>query len=502
MKSVLFHNREKCREQLSAGEGGVRHESIFSRGAKSIAAHNTPSLIYEASVPGNPSMENRVVLKVMWRLVPFMMVLYIFNYLDRINISVAQSQLDTNLGINTEIYGWGTAMFFPAYCFFEVPSNIYLQKFGARVWIARIMISWGIVSAAFVFLQGPRSFYLLRFLLGVAEAGFFPGMLLYLTYWIPAKNRANVGAIFMTSIALSGVIGNPLSGYILDNFKNVGGLTGWQWLFLLESIPTILLGISVYYFFTDKPEDAGWLAPEEREWLATHLHKEREATKGGHGTHTLADAFGSGRVWLLSFIYLSLMMGFYTINYWTPKIVKNMLTSEAIATAKAAGTEAMLVTDKRVGQLSAIPFISAVIGMVIIGRIADRSGNRKATLICTALIGCAGLIGASQTTTSTDTIIAISIAAVGIFGSLAPFWTLPSNFLTGTAAAAGIALINSLGNLGGGFAGNALIGHLMKTYNTHKYGMMVDAGVLFAGVILILFVKLNPKKNEAVLAHD
>ncbi|MEI6235371.1 MAG: MFS transporter [Planctomycetota bacterium] len=447
-------------------------------------------------------MEQRVVSKVIWRLVPFMMVLYVFNYLDRINISVAKLQLFDDLKFDDGIYGWGTALFFPAYFLFEVPSNMMMEKYGARVWIARIMISWGIISAAFVFLQGPWSFYVLRFLLGAAEAGFFPGMLLYLTYWIPAKHRANVGAIFMTSIALSGVIGNPLSGYIIEHMRDVWGMRGWQWLFLLESIPTILLGFTVYSFLTDKPEVAEWLAPEEREWLSKHLQDERAITKGNHNNHSLADAFKSGRVWLLSFIYLSLMMGFYGINYWTPTIVKKLLTNEYAAAAKATETIAAKVSDGYVGQLSAIPFIAAIIGMLIIGRIADWTGNRKATLVCTSLIGCAGLVAASQTTTLSTTLIAMSVAAIGIFGSLAPFWTLPSSFLTGTAAAAGIAFINSLGNLGGGFVGNALKGYLMNTYGTHTYGMMVDAGVLFIGVILVLFVHVTPQKSEADLTHD
>jgi sugar phosphate permease len=295
----------------------------------------------------------------------------------------------------------------------------------------------------------------------------------------------------MTSIALAGVIGNPLSGTILQNMKDVAGLKGWQWLFLLEGIPTILLGISVYFYFTDKPKNAKWLEPEERDWLESHLESERAATRSGHDTHHLMHAFKSGRVWLLSFIYGSIMMGFYHLNYWTPTIVKNMQL-------RVNGD----VSESYIGRLSAIPFIAAVIGMVVIGRIADWTGNRRTTLIGSALFGCVGLLAASQTTTTATTIAAMSVAAIGIFGSLAPFWTLPSAFLTGTAAAAGIALINSLGNLAGGFAGNKLRGYLMETYHTHTYGMMIDAGVLLVGVMAILCLTLNPSKNEVKPVHD
>lgn len=459
-------------------------------------------------------MEQRVISKVMWRLVPFMILLYILNYIDRVNISVAKLQLLDDLKFDEKVFGFASGIFFPAYFLFEVPSNVMMEKFGARVWIARIMISWGIISASFVFLQGKWSFYALRFLLGAAEAGFFPGMLLYLTYWIPAKNRANVGALFMTSIAMAGVIGNPLSGYILHTMKNVAGLHGWQWLFLLEGVPTIVLGFVVYYYFTDKPEDAKWLEPAERDWLATRLEQDRAVTKSGNSSHNLVDAFKSGRVWLLSMIYMSLMMGFYAINYWTPTIVKNLLTQEydtrvlkqiigdsmsiganGAAVSAAVGSVGISVNEGRVGNLSAIPFVAAVIGMVLIGKVADWTGNRKGTLIFSSSLGCLGLLAASQTDTTVTTLIAMSIAAVGIFGSLSPFWTLPSAFLTGTAAAAGIAFINSLGNLGGGFAGLNLKGYLMETYHTHKYGMMVDAGVLFFGVIMVMCIKTKPKSE-------
>jgi len=439
-------------------------------------------------------MEQRVVLKVMWRLVPFMIVLYIFNYLDRVNIGVAKLQLYDDLNFNDKIYGFGAGIFFPAYFLFEVPSNIMMERFGARIWIARIMISWGIISASFVFMQGEWSFYTLRFLLGAAEAGFFPGMLLYLTYWIPAKEKANVGALFMTSIAMAGVIGNPLSGFILQSMKNVAGLKGWQWLFLIEGIPTIILGVIVYFYFTDKPEQAHWLEPEERKWLSAHMDAERAQTHSGHGSHSLMDAFRSGRVWLLSMIYMSLMMGFYGINYWTPTIVKNLLVKEQ----EAIGQTAKSVSEGRVGMLSAIPFIAAVIGMIVIGKIADWSGNRKVTLIFSCLTGCIGLLAASQTQTTVSTLVAMSVAAIGIFGSLAPFWTLPSTFLTGTAAAAGIAFINSLGNLGGGFAGLNLKGYLMDKYHTHTYGMMVDSGILFLGVILVMFIKVKPAAPKVI----
>ena len=443
-------------------------------------------------------LENRVVSKVMWRLVPFMIVLYIFNYLDRVNISVAKLTMNPDLGMNEDAYGTGAALFFVGYFFLEVPSNIMLERFGARIWISRIMISWGIVSTAFMFVSGQTSFYVMRLLLGAAEAGFFPGMVLFLTYWIPARQRAKAGAIFMTSIALAGVIGQPLSSAIVESMNGFWGLKGWQWVFVVEGIPTILLGCSVYFFLTDKPEKAEWLSTEERAWLCAKIDAEQAHTLSGHGHHSLLAGMGNPRVWALSAVYMSIMFGFYGINFWTTTIIKETYLREFGTGLDAA---ALAAVNQRAGFLSAIPFFAAALGMVAIGLVADRTGKRRGVLICSALAGVAGLVLAAYTQTTVTTLAAFSLAAIGVFGCLSPFWTLPSAFLTGPAAAAGIAFINSWGNLMGGFIGNKAMGY-MKEYYTGKverpymYGLLVDAAVLVVGIGILCLLKPKPR-NES-----
>ncbi len=448
-------------------------------------------------------MEDRVVSKVMWRLVPFMMVLYIFNYLDRINISVAKLRMNPDLGMSEDGYGTGTALFFIGYFFLEVPSNIMLERLGARIWITRIMVSWGLVSTAFMFVGGQTSFNVMRLLLGAAEAGFFPGMVLFLTYWIPAKQRARAGAIFMTSIAMAGVIGQPLSSWVMESFDGTWGLKGWQWIFVAEGIPTILLGCSVYFLFTDKPSKAEWLSAEERDWLTKKIDDEQSVTRTGHGHHSFFAGMSNPHVWALSAVYMSLMFGFYGINYWTPTIIKETYMREYASGLDAAALKAVNV---HVGFMSAIPFIAAIVGMVIIGFVADRTGKRRNVLVCSAITGVVGLVAAAYTQTTVTTIAALSLAAVGIFGCLSPFWTLPSEFLTGTAAAAGIAFINSWGNLGGGFIGNKTMGWLKDFYTgkverPYMYGLLIDAAVLVAGIAVVLLVRTKPRKTDLEPTH-
>lgn len=436
--------------------------------------------------------ENRVLNKVLCRLVPYMMVLYWFNYLDRVNISVAKLRMNDDLGFNDAIFGTGMAIFYIGYFFFEVPSNIMLEKLGARVWIARIMISWGIVSALFMFVENKWGFYALRILLGITEAGYFPGMLLFLTYWFPARQRAKVGAIFMTSIALACAVGLPLSGWIMDSMNGVAGIKGWQWLFLLEGMATVALGISVYFVLTDRPAQALWLNEDERKWLSEHIDTEHSRTKAGHGQHRLMDGMNNPRVWLLSLIYIALMFGFYGIIYWTPTIIKEVHKKQFNIELTAAHTAA----------LSAIPYICAGIAMVLIGRMCDRSGNRRGTVIAGMIAGAAGLLATSFTESTALTIVSLSIAAIGILGSLSPFWSLPPAFLTGTAAATGIAFINSWGNLGGGYGSSELMGWLKTRYQSYAYGLWIDAGMLLLGAALVYLLQPTPKPiSEPSLAH-
>ncbi|HLX62787.1 MAG TPA: MFS transporter [Planctomycetota bacterium] len=438
-------------------------------------------------------IERRTVSKVMWRLIPFMMLLYVFNYLDRANINVAKLKMIPELDLDDNIYGAGVAVFFVGYFIFEVPSNVMLERVGARRWIARIMISWGLISSLFIFVKGKWSFYALRFLLGSAEAGFFPGMVLYLTYWIPARQRARIGAIFMTSIAISGIIGNPLNGWIVEKANGFAGLSGWRWIFLVDGIPTILLGCAVLFIFTDRPESAAWLSPEERGWLSARMNDERLRTQSEHGRRNLMDALRSGRVWLLSLIFTALVLGGFSIHYWIASVIEERYPREWI------GAGMTTVPESIVGRLSAIPFFGAIIGMVLIGRIADGVKDKRNVVAVCMFMSCVGLLGVSLTHDLISAIAFFTLAAVANLGALAPFWTLPPLFLTGTAAAAGLAFINSWGNLGAGFGGNRLMGFLKTRYNTYAYGLWINAGALLIGALLVLLLPIRTRPKSTAL---
>lgn len=426
---------------------------------------------------------DRIVRKVLLRIVPFMILLYLLNYLDRVNISFAKLEMNAALGFSDSIYGFGVSIFFIGYCFFEVPSNLMMEKVGARLWIARIMISWGLISSLMMFITGAWSYCGMRLLLGVAEAGFFPGMILYLTYWVPAKQRAQAGAWFLTSTALSGVLGSPLAAVILK-LDGAFGIEGWRWLFLLEGIPSILLGFVVLIYLKDRPAQARWLSPDEQAQLAACLKSEQSAC-AAHGHTSMWPALKDKKVWLLSLIYVLLLFGFYGIQYWTPTIIK------------AVSNE----SDQNVALLTAIPYLAAAIGMVAAGWSSDRFGERRLHVAFCAFLGCAGMVAACFATASTTaTIAALSVAAIGIFGTLGPFWALPPAFLGGTAAAAGIALINSLGNLGSGFIGPNIMGVLKDITKSHVAGLAVFAGALFISGCITLFVRLDAPGEELATA--
>ncbi len=431
-------------------------------------------------MPETQDLETRTISKVTWRLIPFMIFLYLLNYLDRVNIGVAKLQMSKDLNFNNTVYSIAVSAFYIGYCAFEVPSNLIMDRVGARIWIARIMISWGLVSAAMMFITGPWSFYGMRLLLGAAEAGFFPGMILYLSYWIPRRQRAQAAAWFLTSTALSGVIGNPLAGQImrLDGYRN---LLGWQWLFMIEGLVTVVFGFVVYYYLTDRPEHATWLDDDERTWLCDHMNQENAGN--AHGHHNIGVALKDKKVWCLSYVYATILLAFYCIIYWTPTILKQVLHTD---------------DTTRISTLSALPFVAAVIGMVLIGRNSDRTGEHMRHTAYGCLAGCLGMLIACYFTSSPAlTILGLSISAAGTFGTLGPFWAMPASFLRGAAAAAGIAAINALGNVGGGLLGPPVIGSLKDSTGTYVVGLAIVAGALLSGYCLALSLD-KPNSPEPI----
>lgn len=403
------------------------------------------------------------------RLIPFLFVLYVVSYLDRINVGFAALQMNAALGFSPTVYGFGAGVFFLSYVLFEVPSNLILERVGARIWIARIMISWGVVSSAMMFVRGPWSFFVLRFLLGAAEAGFFPGIILYLTRWFPERERAGTVALFMTATALAGVVGGPISGLLLQ-MHGVGGLDGWQWLFLLEGLPAVLLGFAVLAWLPDTPNDARWLSDDDRATMAAALaHEHTRVSATGHVS--VGPALRDRRVWLLALLYFTIILSFYGVSFWLPQI---------LASFSGAG-------DVTVAFLSAVPYLTAAIGMVAFAVQSDRTGERGGIIAASATTGVVGFVAAAMLP-GIWSLAALSIAALGIWGALGPFWALPPRFLTGAAAAGGIALINSVGNIGG-FVGPYLIGFVRERTGSFESGLLVLAASLAAAAALALLVR-------------
>ncbi len=413
------------------------------------------------------TLARTTLAKVTGRLIPFMFVLYVANFLDRVNVGVAGLTMRQDLGLSASAFGLGAGIFFLGYFLFEIPSNLILEGIGARIWIARIMITWGIISSLTMFTNSAAIFFIFRFLLGIAEAGFFAGMILYLTYWFPARERARAVAGFMTAVAIAGVIGNPISGALL-RLEGVGGLHGWQWLFLLEGIPSIVLGIVVLFYLTDRPEQASWLTLDERSWLTAHLAAERNEAQTREAIG-LIPALLNGRVWLLALIYFGFVIGLYAFTIWLPTIIKGF---------SGLGNTA-------VSLLSVIPFLFAAVAMVIVARSSDRRRERRWHVAGSAFVGAAGLLLSIYVHSPVGAMIALCIAAIGIFSGLGPFWTFAPAFLSGTAAAGGIALINSVGNLGG-FFGPYITGAVNSATGTFIGALWVLIVCLIAAGMLAL----------------
>ena len=407
------------------------------------------------------------VARVSRRLVPFLFLLYILNFLDRVNVGFAALEMNRDLGFGPAVYGFGAGVFFLGYCLFEVPSNLVLYRVGARLWIARIMVTWGLAASAMMLVHTPWSFYLLRFLLGVAEAGFFPGIIFYLTSWYPARERARAYAWFLAAIPISGVIGGPISGALLG-LDGVLGLRGWQWLFLLEGIPSVIVGLFVLALLPDRPRDARWLPAAERAWLEGALEAERAHAGSGHGVG-LRETLGNPAVWLLGATYCLLIIALYGFALWLPQLIK------------ATGD----FTNLEVGVITAIPYAVAAVGMVVVGRRSDRTGERHLHLALPALAGAVGLIAVTRVGSTGALLAALSLTAFGVLGWLGPFWALPTAFLKEQAAAGGIALINSIGAVGG-FVGPYLLGEVKQRTGSFTGGLLTLAGFLVAAVGIVM----------------
>ena len=408
------------------------------------------------------------IAKAARRLLPFLVLCYMIAFLDRVNVGFAALAMNEDLGFSPTVFGAGAGIFFIGYILFEVPSNLALQRFGARIWIARIMISWGLISAAMALVTGPTSFYLVRFLLGVAEAGFFPGVILYLTFWFPARERARIVSLFMAAIPLATVIGAPLSGALLG-LDGLGGLKGWQWMFILEGLPAVVLGLVTLAFLDDRPAEAKWLSSDERQALTGELVAEAEATRKV-GYHGLGEALASPRVLVLGLLYFCFVIGLYGIGFWMPQVI-----------------ETFGHTPLQIGFLTAVPYLFAAVAMVLWGSHSDRTGERTWHVALPLFLAAAGFALSALSGPLLPTMIALTLAAVGIYCAIGTFWSFPTAILTGTGAAAGIALVNSMGNLGG-LVGPALIGVLKQQTGTFTASLLFLSGSLaLAGIIALLF---------------
>lgn len=416
-------------------------------------------------------LEDGIYAKVTLRLLPFLFLCYVAAYLDRVNVGFAKLQMLNDLQFSETVYGLGAGIFFIGYFLFEVPSNIIMHRVGARVWIARIMITWSVLSAATMFVTTPTMFYVIRFLLGVAEAGFFPGIVLYLTYWFPTSRRSRMNALFMIGIPVAGVVGGPLSGWIMNAFANVHGWHGWQWLFLLEAVPSLVLGIMTLFYLPNSIRASHWLSDDEKKILEENIAKDGSSDK----SHSIASVFSNPKVWLMAAIYFCCMMGLYGISFYLPTLVKASGVKDALD----------------VGLLTAIPYTCGVIATLLVARSADRMRERRWHFAIASALGGLGLY---LSTVYGDNVVlalcALSLGTAGMLSTMPVFWTYPSAILSGAAAAAGIGLINSVGNLAG-FVSPSIVGWLKDVTNSTNAGMYFVAGALVIGAGLAL---LQPRE--------
>ena len=416
----------------------------------------------------------RARTRIMWRIVPYMLLLFVIAYLDRVNLSYAQLQMKGDLSFGDDILGIGAGIFFLGYFFLEIPGSILVEKWSARGWIARIMITWGIVAIAMGFIQTKNQFYVLRFLLGAAEAGFFPGIIVYFSHWFRNEDRAKVVAIFMAAIPISNIIGSPISGLLLQ--IQWMDMAGWRWLFIIEGAPAIIFGIVTIFYLTDRPHQAKWLPADERDWIVSELEAEKALKKKARHFGVL-EAMGNREVILLAAGYFFMVTSLYGLTFWLPTMVK-----------KLSGASNLTVS-----LISALPYCVGLASILFVGWSSDRTRERRwHTAACMLIAGIGLLLSAYSGDRATLAISMICFAAIGIYGYFPSFWALPTSFLTGTAAAASIGFINSIGNLGG-FAGPYLVGYLSKQTGSYMSGMLYLAGSAVLAAVMILSLRAAKK---------
>jgi MFS family permease len=434
-------------------------------GGTGMSHITTPSIHLTSDI----ASEDDVFRKIALRLVPFLFLCYLAAYLDRVNVGFAKLQMQSELSFSETVYGFGAGIFFLGYVLFEVPSNIILHKVGARLWLARVMVTWAFISAGMVFVRSPTAFYTMRFLLGAAEAGFIPGVLVYLTYWFPAGRRGRIMALFLTAIPMASVFGGPLSGWVLSAVSGTYGYSGWQWLFLIEAVPSLVFGVAILFYLDNRVEEAKWLDPDEKHTVARIISNEEDEKEG---MSELKHAFITPRVWLLAAAYFCIASGIYIVSFWVPTIIKQTGVKDPLT----------------IGFLTAIPYIAAVIAMVTVCSHGDRTKERRWHTAAPAAVCAIGLLLTAGATGSTlIALIGLTLAAAGASTAQASFWTLPATFLGGAAAAAGIALVNSVGNIAG-FASTYLVGWLADLTHSNVASLYLFGALVLVGAGLVLMI--------------